>query len=135
MRDSENSELLVRTILGINEEENSITFAGNVSEGSFVRLMKTNVNRVIAGASKSADILIENSKKNSELVILISCVGRKIVLKQLTQDEIEAVTDNFTNEVVFAGFYSNGEISKSKFIDDCKLHNQSMTLTSFSENE
>ena len=135
MRDSENSELLVRTILGINEEENSITFAGNVSEGSFVRLMKTNVNRVIAGASKSADILIENSKKNSELVILISCVGRKIVLKQLTQDEIEAVTDNFTNEVVFAGFYSNGEISKSKFIYDCKLHNQSMTLTSFSENE
>ena len=135
MRDSENSEPVVRTILGVNEVDNSITFAGNVSEGSFVRLMKTNVNRVIDGAGKSADILKENSKTNPELVILISCVGRKIVLKQLSQDEIEAVTDNFTNEVSFAGYYSNGEISKSKFIDDCKLHNQSMTLTSFSENE
>lgn len=135
MRDSEHSEPVVRTILGINEDENSITFAGNVSEGSFVRLMKTNVNRVIDGASKSADILKENSKTNPELVILITCVGRKIVLKQLAQDEVEAVTDNFSNEVSFAGFYSNGEISKSKFIEDCKLHNQSMTLTSFSENE
>ena len=97
--------------------------------------MKTNVNRVIDGASKSADILKENSKTNPELVILITCVGRKIVLKQLAQDEVEAVTDNFSNDVSFAGFYSNGEISKSKFIEDCKLHNQSMTLTSFSENE
>jgi small ligand-binding sensory domain FIST len=68
-----------------------------------------------------------------EFAILVSCVGRKIVLNQLTQDEVEAVTENFDSTVAFSGFYSNGEISKMKFVDSCKLHNQTMTITLFSE--
>ena len=133
MRENEFSEPLVRTILGINESEKSITFAGNVPENSYVRLMKTNVNRVIEGANKSAQIIKGNLTEEPELVILISCVGRKIVLKQLTQDEVEAVTENFNKKTNFAGFYSNGEISKMKFVESCKLHNQTMTITAFSE--
>ena len=135
MREGEFSEVLVRTILGINEEEKSLTFAGDVPQNSYVRLMKTNVNRVIDGAGKSAEILKDADSFEPELVVLVSCVGRKIVLKQLTQDEVDAVVENFEPSVHFTGFYSNGEISKMKFVESCKLHNQSMTLTIFSENK
>ena len=133
MRVSEDSELLVRTILGVNEQENSLTFAGNIPEGSFVRLMKTNVNRVIDGAEKAADIIKESTKENVDLVLMVSCVGRKLVLKQLTQDEVEAVTSSFGENTVFTGFYSYGELSKLKGHNDCNLHNQTMTLTAITE--
>lgn len=133
MRESENSEVLVRTILGINETDKSMTFAGNIPTGSSVRLMKANVNRIIDGAEKAANIISENIQSEPELVLMVSCVGRKLVLKQLTQDEIEAVTDQFNGNTHFAGFYSYGELLKSKGEQDCKLHNQTMTLTSFSE--
>ena len=133
MRESEDSELLVRTILGVNEAENSLTFAGNIPEGSFVRLMKTNVNRVIDGAERAADIIKESMKEAPNLVLMVSCVGRKLVLKQLTQDEIEAVTQSFPEGTTFTGFYSNGELSKLKGQMGCNLHNQTMTLTAIAE--
>ena len=56
-----------------------------------VKLMKTNVNRVIDGAEKAATMAKENLSKKTQLVLMVSCVGRKLVLKQLAQDEIEAV--------------------------------------------
>jgi hypothetical protein len=133
MRTSENGELLVRTILNVNEADNSMTFAGNVPEGSFVRLMKTNVNRIIGGAEKSSEIIKDVFVNNPKLVFMISCVGRKMVLKQLTQDEIDAVTESFNDDVIFTGFYSYGELSKLKGNHSCALHNQTMTVTGISE--
>lgn len=133
MRVSEDSEVLVRTVLGVSEQDNSLTFAGNIPEGSSVRLMKTNVDRVIDGAGKASDLVKEGLATDAQLVLMVSCVGRKLVLKQLTQDEVEAVTDNFGSNTIFTGFYSHGEISKSKFSKECSLHNQTMTVTALSE--
>jgi hypothetical protein len=133
MRMNEDSEVLVRTVLGVSEAENSLTFAGNIPEGSSVRLMKTNVNRVIDGAGKSSSLVKEGLAADAQLVLMVSCVGRKLVLKQLTQDEVEAVTDNFGQNTMFTGFYSNGEISKAQFHKACSLHNQTMTVTALSE--
>ena len=133
MRESEDSELLVRTILGVNETDKSLTFAGNLTEGSYVRLMKTNVNRVIDGAGKASTLLKESVDTDTNLLLMVSCVGRKLVLKQLVQDEVDAVTENFSDKTIFTGFYSNGEISKMKYHDVCHLHNQTMTVTSISE--
>ena len=120
-------------ILGINEKENSLTFAGNIAEGALVRLMKTNVNRVIEGAEKAANMAKETLSKKTQLVLMVSCVGRKLVLKQLAQDEIEAVTDSFDEDAVFAGFYSYGEMAPCHGGQECDLHNQTMTLTLISE--
>jgi hypothetical protein len=133
MRTSENGELLVRTILNVNETDNSMTFAGNIPEGSFVRLMKTNVNRIIGGAEKSSEIIKDVFVNNPRLVLMVSCVGRKMVLKQLTQDEVDAVTESFDDDVVFAGFYSYGELSKLKGSNSCALHNQTMTVAGITE--
>jgi len=133
MRTIENDESLVRTILGINEKDKSLTFAGNIAEGSYIKLMKTNVERVINGAEKAALQLPISQNLKNELIFMVSCVGRKLVLKQLTQDEIDAVTSQFGENTTFAGFYSYGEFSKLKMQSTCSLHNQTMTLTSLKE--
>jgi len=124
--------VLVRTILGVNEVDKSMTFAGNIPEGSSVKLMKTNVDRVIDGAEKAA-VIANKETTSSELVLMVSCVGRKLVLKQLVQDEIEAVVNQFSEGTQFCGFYSYGELLKSSFSDNCELHNQTMTVTVISE--
>jgi len=122
---------LVRTILGVSEEDQSLTFAGDVPEGSYVRLMKANIDRLIDGAEEAAQIAMV--EKNS-LAILISCVGRKLVLKQLVEEEVESVRDVLGNNCTLTGFYSYGEIAPFKKDAPCELHNQTMTITTFREN-
>ncbi|MDH3271826.1 MAG: FIST C-terminal domain-containing protein [Gemmatimonadota bacterium] len=123
---------VVRTILAIDEQEGSMTFAGDVPEGSVARLMKANFDRLIDGASGAAHTCVE-SLRDPELAILISCVGRKLVLKQRVEEEVEAVRDVVGPDAVMAGFYSYGEISPFMRGACCELHNQTMTITTLSE--
>ena len=132
---TENSDRpLVRTLLAVNEEDQSMTFAGNIPDGSYTRLMKANFDRLIDGAAEAAktsfDIL---GTFKPELVILISCVGRKLILKQRIEEEIEGVRDVMGNDACYTGFYSYGEISPSVRGAKCELHNQTMTVTAFAE--
>lgn len=125
---------LVRTILAINEEEQSLTFAGDVPEKSYARLMKANFDRLIDGAVQAARNscqILGNSP--CELAILISCIGRKLVLKQRVEEELEGVNDIFKGSSVLAGFYSYGEIAPFQAGSKSELHNQTMTITAFSE--
>ena len=134
LRTSPGEEPVVRTILGINREAKSLTFAGDLPEGSSVKFMKANVDRLITGAEDAAKVSSQPlNTSNVELAILISCVGRKLVLKQMVEEEVEAVQDVFGEKVTLAGFYSYGEIAP--FLKDarCELHNQTMTITTFTE--
>ena len=125
---------VVRTILSINEMEQSITFAGDMTEGAYVKFMKANVDRLINGSIKAAQTSIENNHDLSpEFALLISCVGRKLVLKQLVEEEVEAASQILGNDTVITGFYSYGEISPFSSGAQCELHNQTMTITTFSE--
>lgn len=133
MRINEHEIPVVRTILGINRAEKSLTFAGNITQGSYVRLMKANIDRIIDGAERSADISKTVLNESSQLAILISCVGRRLVLKQLVEEEVEAVGDVLGTEVPLLGFYSYGEIAPFNEFSPCTLHNQTMTITTFSE--
>ncbi len=132
LKERKDSNPLVRTVLGVNKKENTLTFAGNIPEGSKVKLMKTNFSHVINGAERAAELL-SNQMHLIELIIVISCVGRKMVLKQLTQDEIDAIKNTIKNKLYITGFYSYGEISKKPGSSFCELHNQTMTLTGFKE--
>lgn len=131
MRSESDKPPLVRTILGISEEEQSLTFAGDVPTGSYVRLMKANVDRLIDGAEEAAQIA---KVDNNSLAILISCVGRKLVLKQLVEEEVESVQEVLGDNCSLTGFYSYGEIAPFKKDATCELHNQTMTITTFREN-
>ena len=127
-------ESVVRTILGVNEAEHSLTFAGDMPEGGHARLMKANFDRLIDGAVGAAQTSYEAIGKTSpELAILISCVGRKLVLKQRIEEEVEGVREVLGPETVLAGFYSYGEISPFTPTAKCELHNQTMTITILSE--
>ena len=125
---------IVRTILGVNEKERSMTFAGDLPQGAHARFMKANFERLIDGASEAAVRGRERlGGSTPELAILISCVGRKLVLKQRTEEEVEAVRDVLGGSPILAGFYSYGEISPFMSEGPCALHNQTMTVTTFAE--
>lgn len=127
------NDSIVRTILGINEEEKSLTFAGNMPEGKYARLMKANFNRLIEGASSAAQNSVNENAKKPQLAILISCVGRKLVLGHRIEEEVEVVRDVYGDSTAITGFYSYGEISPSLNFTKCELHNQTMTITTLSE--
>jgi hypothetical protein len=125
---------VVRTILSINEEEQSMTFAGDVPEGAYARLMKANFDRLIDGSIAAAKMSCQALGSSApDLAILISCVGRKLVLKQRIEEEVEGVRDIMGEDTVLTGFYSYGEISPFAPSAKCELHNQTMTITAFSE--
>lgn len=131
----EATESKVRTILAVNEEDQSITFAGDIPEGSFVTLMKANFDRLIDGAYNAADMINLDSYKDEPILsIAISCVGRRLVLKQRIEEELEATLDVLPESTRQIGFYSYGEISPLAS-GTCDLHNQTMTLTTVWESD
>ena len=133
LKDSETA--LVRTVLAVNEADGSMVFAGDIPHGEYVRLMKANSDRLIEGANGAAEMAKISLKDSSpDLAILISCVGRKLVLKQRVEEELEIIRESFGRQTTIAGFYSYGEISPIKpFEQHCELHNQTMTITLFKE--
>ncbi len=125
---------VVRTILSVNEKDNSLVFAGDIGEGSNVRLMKANIDRLLDGAATAASTsMAPLLDASAELAILISCVGRKLVLKQMVEEEVEGVRSILGSKTAITGFYSYGEISPFSKDARCELHNQTMTITTFSE--
>lgn len=133
IKEDDNSPEVIRALLGINEEEKSITFAGDVPVGFKARLMKPDIEELIEGAGKAAEVINKINDKTA-LGLIVSCVGRKIVMNQLIDDELEIIQDTLGDNVILTGFYSYGEMAP--FQDDlltCKLHNQTMTLTTIYE--
>jgi hypothetical protein len=128
---------VIRTILNINKDDHSMIFAGDIPEGCYAQLMKANFDRLIDGAETAAKNAINSSlseqQQKNGLVIMISCVGRRLLLKQRTEEELEAVKETFGESNLYTGFYSYGEISPLIKGGKCGLHNQTMTITSLFE--
>jgi hypothetical protein len=127
------SEFVVRTILSISEEAGSMTFAGDTPVGSKVRLMKANFDKLTNAAAIAAVQTQGAIPAHPDLALLISCVGRKLILQSRTEEEVEAVDEVFNHETLLTGFYSYGEISPLIDGKSCQLHNQTMTITTFYE--
>ena len=125
---------VVRTILAVDPGAQSLTFAGDVPEGAYAQLMKANFDRLVDGASGAARASAWGLRSApAELAILISCVGRKLVLKQRVEEEVEGVRDVLGPSPALVGFYSYGEIAPFAPAARCELHNQTMTITTFAE--
>ncbi len=132
MKENKNSTSVVRTILSIDEKTKSMTFAGNIPQGSFIRLMKGNFDKLIDASYNAASESFSNHPKEPELALIVSCVGRKVVLGNRVEEEFEAVKE-VSGNTLLCGFYSYGEISPLTNQKSCELHNQTMAILTISE--
>ncbi|WP_196592645.1 FIST signal transduction protein [Pectinatus sottacetonis] len=134
VRSAKDNHTFIRTIQRVNEQQKTLIFSGDVPQGYYAKLMRTNLDDLIHGSQQAAKISLSSLDVNkADLAILISCVGRKLVLDQMTGEEIEAARDILGLDTTFAGFYSYGEISSSAKNKLCELHNQTMTITLITE--
>ncbi|MBU1566462.1 MAG: FIST C-terminal domain-containing protein [Proteobacteria bacterium] len=129
----DSEDAFVRTITHVDEKNDYLGFAGDVPNGCYARFMRAVPDDLIDGAEKAAAISKSLGGESPELCILISCVGRKAVLKQLTEEETEGVQESYRNKPVMTGFYSYGEIAPFRPGERAILHNQTMTITTISE--
>lgn len=135
MLGSDHSEMgLIRTILGVDEAVGSLTLAGDIDPNGYLRLMHASTDALVGGAEAAAEAACAmQTKPNEGLALLVSCVGRKLVMGGRVDEEVEAVGDVFGKGATLTGFYSYGEISPFSPQVECKLHNQTMTITYIAE--
>lgn len=134
VRDPETQAVLVRTILSVNEADGSMIFAGDVPQGGHARLMKSNVTHLVGGAVEATRIGFSSLQdRRPQLALLISCVGRRLVMKQRVEEELEGVRTVLGPETSVTGFYSYGEISPVSAGGRCDLHNETMSVTLLAE--
>ena len=130
IRRDDGSAPIVRTIVGVDDDAHTMTFAGDVPEGAIAQLMRASHDELVDGAAEAASTA--RSDASNSFAVLVSCIGRKLLMGQSTADEVEAVANVLGAACPTIGFYSYGEIAPScgGFSD---LHNQTMTITTFSE--
>jgi hypothetical protein len=127
---------VVRTVLAVDRESRSMTFAGDMPEGWEARLMRSSFDRLIDGADEAAAQARDapgSAVAGPRLCLLVSCVGRRLVMGQRAGEEIEAVDAALGENVAALGFYSYGEIAPHRRSGVCSLQNQTMTLTILGE--
>lgn len=125
---------LIRTILGVDAAEGSLILAGEINPDGYLRLMHASTDKLVNGAEAAAEAANGMFESPGEtLAILVSCVGRKLVMGNRVDEEVEAVGEVFNHKAVLTGFYSYGEISPFTPGASCKLHNQTMTITCLGE--
>jgi hypothetical protein len=125
---------VIRTILGVDESNGSLTLAGDIDPNGFLQLMHASSDRLVDGAEAAANAAKEMAAHpGGGIGLLVSCVGRKLVMGDRIDEEIEAVGDVFGQNTLLTGFYSYGEISPFAPGADCRLHNQTMTVTWIAE--
>lgn len=126
------NEALTRTIVAVDENEKTMTFAGDMPEGSSAQLMRGNFDRLVEGAADAANQSLRKVD-GDRVAVLVSCIGRKLLLGQRICEEVEAVQDVFGADTALTGFYSYGEVSPHATTRCVELHNQTMTITVFGE--
>jgi hypothetical protein len=133
LRRPDEAHTVVRTVLAVSREENSMTFAGDIPAGSIVQLMKGNFDRIIDAASHAAGMMpLHNAGTDPGVCLSISCVGRRLILRHRAEEELEEVRALLPEGLSQIGFYSYGELSPLMG-SNCELHNQTMTLTVITE--
>ena len=134
LRRKDDPRPVVRTLLSLDREAGTMTFAGDMPVGARARFMKANFDRLVDGAEGAARIsTVSLGEEPATVALLISCVGRRLVLAQRVEDELEAVRAALGPAPVLTGFYSYGEIAPWAPGGACTLHNQTMTVTTLRE--
>ncbi len=125
---------LIRTLLAIDEASGSLTLAGDVPQGGYLRMMHASTEALVDGAEAAAQAAATMFRSQGQaLALLVSCIGRRLAMGDRVDEEVEAVGAVFGQGCVLTGFYSNGEISPFLATTECRLHNQTMTIAYIAE--
>lgn len=127
---------VVRTVLAVDRDQKSLTFAGDMPQGWVAQLMRGTFVRLAAGAADAASQArkgLKSCRDNEGVAILVSCIGRRLLMGQRTQEEVEAAATELGPHLHRLGFYSYGEIAPHGSSGVCELHNQTMTVTTIVE--
>lgn len=134
LRVRDDSDRVLRSLLSIDEKEQSITFAGNVPEGAYARFMMGYVDELVDGTQRAARASWQQLNGMAPAFsLLVSCNARRSVLKQRVEEEVEAVREILSQGTPLAGFYSYGEIAPPETGGPSVLHNETMVVISFAE--
>jgi hypothetical protein len=129
---------LVRTVLAVDRNKRSMTFAGDMPDGWVAQLMRGNFDHLASGAADAAQLArdgLDDFGGNDGVAILVSCIGRKLLMGQQVTAEIEAAGAVLGPQLKRIGFYSYGEITPHATSGTCELHNQTMTITTMVERQ
>ncbi len=124
---------LIRTILGVDEQAGSLTLAGAIDPDGYLRLMHASTDALVDGAETAARNAAAKQCEGPAFALLVSCVGRKLVMGDQVDEEVEAVAELLGHDHTLAGFYSYGEINPMQGTLECRLHNQTMTVAVIAE--
>ncbi|MEN8249196.1 MAG: FIST N-terminal domain-containing protein [Bacteroidota bacterium] len=128
----------LRCGLSVDHEKGTISLAGSIPEGSAITLTMASRGDIIKGAELAAE-QAKNSlgKAKPKVILMFSCVGRKLVLGRRTEEEIIAVRKVLGDDVPIIGFYTYGEIGPidkmNKELSSPKFHNETVVLWALAE--
>jgi hypothetical protein len=137
------AEQLVRCIAGVDESEQSITFCGDMPAGHLAQLTQANLERLIGGAGEAAlaaqaTLQAGGARASAArasgpvLGLTVTCAGRRVVLGERAEEEVESAALGLPAGTQHMGFYAYGEIAPyGERI--CDLHNQTLTVTTLAE--
>ncbi|MCG8343120.1 MAG: FIST C-terminal domain-containing protein [Chlorobiales bacterium] len=123
----------LRCGLNVDKEKGTITLAASIPEGSAVTLTSGSRGDVINGALEAARQAMANLRgAKPELIVMFSCVGRRLVLGRRTTEEVDAVRKCLGYDVPIIGFYTYGEIGpidrSVEKLAEAKFHNETVVL-------
>ena len=109
-----------------------MTFAGDIPQGGTAQLMKTNVDDLVDGATPPPKLTSPDLAASDRLALLVSCVGRKLVMKQRVEEEVEAIRDIFGADTKIAGFTPTSSLRSVRAASAACITSQ-MTITALTE--
>lgn len=124
---------VVRTILAIDEQAGTMTFAGDVPQDATAHLMTSTTDQLAEAAASAATAACATLPPGAPVAaVAVSCVGRRLAMGQRTDDELVATLSGLPPGAVLTGFYSYGEIGPGDG-GRAVLHNQTMTVLAVTE--
>jgi hypothetical protein len=96
---------LIRTILAGDEAAGTLVLAGDIVPNGHLKLMHASTDSLVDAAQNAAERNFEGvDGSNERLSLLVSCVGRKLVMGSGVDEEVEAVADVFGKHAHVTGF-------------------------------
>lgn len=115
----------LRAPFSFDEEVGSVTFVGDVPDGSTIAMTKTMRATIVdASADSMSSALTEFPGEHPVIALFFSCAARKQLLGTKTGSEYEALAKELPATLPVCGFYTYGEIAPARQGAETRFHNQ-----------